>query len=103
MFSTWRYRSERRIYIPMDVDDARNKERFVWESEKAASNLAKHGVAFHDAIDVFFDAAYQLVDASVPEERREADRRPEGDGATARLRWISAADWVLHQRRNAAG
>jgi uncharacterized DUF497 family protein len=56
----------------MDVYVTRKEERFVWDSEKAATNLAKHGVSFDEAIDVFFDAAYRLVDASVPEERREA-------------------------------
>jgi uncharacterized DUF497 family protein len=56
----------------MDVYVTRKEEWFVWDSEKAASNLAKHGVSFDEAIDVFFDAAYLLVDASVSGERREA-------------------------------
>jgi uncharacterized DUF497 family protein len=62
-----------------------DKERFVWDSEKAAINLAKHGVAFDEAIDVFFDAAYRLVDASVPGERREAAI---GFGGARRLLYV---------------
>lgn len=29
---------------------------FEWDAEKAACNLAKHGVSFHDATTVFGDS-----------------------------------------------
>ena len=63
----------------MDVFVTREGDRFVWDSEKAAANLVKHGVSFNRALDVFFDPLHELLDASVPDERRAAivglDRR----------------------------
>lgn len=45
---------------------------FEWEEEKAENNLQKHGVAFEEAAEVFFDPFYQTGDASVDEnEGRE--------------------------------
>lgn len=45
---------------------------FEWDSGKAASNLAKHGVAFEEAISVFDDPLSTTVvdpDHSLHEER----------------------------------
>ena len=47
-------------------------QAFEWDTDKAASNLAKHGVTFPEACEVFFDPFFRLVDASVEEEAREA-------------------------------
>ena len=47
-------------------------QTFGWDSEKATSNLAKHGVTFPEACEVFFDPFFRLVDASVEKEAREA-------------------------------
>ena len=47
-------------------------QAFEWDTDKAASNLAKHGVTFLEACEVFFDPFFRLVDASVEEEAREA-------------------------------
>lgn len=46
--------------------------RFEWDSRKAASNLRKHGVAFEQACEVFFDPFVAVVDASTEEEDRDA-------------------------------
>lgn len=43
---------------------------FEWDSFKDKSNLAKHGISFEEAIDVFFDAAAISGDASVDDEDR---------------------------------
>ncbi len=63
----------------MDVFVTREGDRFTWDSEKAAANLAKHGVSFDRALDVFFDPLHEVKDASVPAENRLAvvgrDRR----------------------------
>ena len=56
----------------MDVFVTREDRRFVWDSEKAASNVVKHGVTFDQALAVFFDPLHELMDASVPGEAREA-------------------------------
>jgi uncharacterized protein len=47
-------------------------QRFIWNSEKAASNLKKHGVDFETACAIFFDPFVHVEDASVPEEVRDA-------------------------------
>ena len=46
--------------------------RFVWNEEKAAINLAKHGVSFEQASEVFLDPFLQIEDASVSGEARHA-------------------------------
>ena len=45
---------------------------FEWDSEKADTNLQKHGVSFRTACEVFFDPFVRIVDASDPAESREA-------------------------------
>lgn len=46
--------------------------QFVWDEAKALSNLAKHGVRFEEACEVFFDPLLRLADASDSEELRQA-------------------------------
>jgi uncharacterized DUF497 family protein len=40
---------------------------FEWDSEKAASNLDKHGVSFETACEAFFDPFVSMVDEQVVE------------------------------------
>ena len=41
---------------------------FEWDADKAAANLAKHGITFEEAATVFLDLDYLLVpDAAEPE------------------------------------
>jgi uncharacterized DUF497 family protein len=47
-------------------------QRFIWDSEKASTNLTKHGISFEDACQVFFDPFLKLEDASIPNEQRDA-------------------------------
>jgi uncharacterized protein len=56
----------------MDVVFLHLSQRFVWDSEKAASNITKHGIAFEDACQVFFDPFLKLEDASITDEQRDA-------------------------------
>ena len=45
---------------------------YVWDAEKAAANLAKHGVSFEEATTVFLDSlavTYDDPDHSVRENR----------------------------------
>jgi uncharacterized DUF497 family protein len=44
----------------------------VWDAGKAATNTAKHEVAFEKACEVFFDPFVRIEDASPEEEKREA-------------------------------
>jgi hypothetical protein len=37
---------------------------FEWDSNKARSNIEKHGVTFEEATEVFFDPFYQTGDAN---------------------------------------
>ena len=48
----------------MDVEYDLRGVAFRWNSEKARSNLEKHGVAFEQAAQVFFDPFVRYVDAS---------------------------------------
>lgn len=45
---------------------------FVWNVDKAATNLRKHGVRFEDAATVFADPLFVLVEASRNDEWRDA-------------------------------
>jgi uncharacterized protein len=62
-----------RIYVcQMDINFHCQGQPFVWDSEKASSNLAKHGVRFETACQVFFDPFLRIDDADVVEEQRNA-------------------------------
>jgi uncharacterized DUF497 family protein len=45
---------------------------FAWDSRKAKSNLAKHGVSFEEAQAVFLDEHARLIDD--PDHSREEER-----------------------------
>lgn len=44
---------------------------FQWDENKAAINVQKHGIAFEEAAEVFFDPFYQTGDASTDEGQRD--------------------------------
>jgi len=52
----------------MDVHFTYAGQRFRWDAQKATSNLAKHGVRFEQACEVFFDPFVRFVDASAEDE-----------------------------------
>jgi uncharacterized DUF497 family protein len=56
----------------MDIYFLYHSQRFMWDSEKASSNVSKHGVSFEMACQVFFDRFVRLEDAGVEEEHRDA-------------------------------
>lgn len=56
----------------MDVHFDHHGNAFVWDADKARSNLRKHGVAFEEAVAAFFDPLFVLVDASRNDEPRDA-------------------------------
>jgi hypothetical protein len=56
----------------MDVHFLFQGQLFVWDQVKACSNLAKHGVTFEAASQVFFDPFVRIYEASIDEERRDA-------------------------------
>ena len=45
---------------------------FVWDENKARSNLSRHGVSFEAATTVFFDPFLRIEDASRHGEERDA-------------------------------
>jgi uncharacterized DUF497 family protein len=45
---------------------------FVWDELKARKNLAKHEIKFEQAIEVFFDPFFRVIDASPEAESRDA-------------------------------
>ena len=55
----------------MDVYFALNGITFVWNDQKAAANLLKHGgITFPQAAEAFFDPLLVVVDASRNDEAR---------------------------------
>jgi len=46
----------------MRIDYQLHGIRLEWESEKAATNLHKHGIAFETACEVFFDPFLRMLD-----------------------------------------
>jgi len=56
----------------MDIHFELSGDSFVWDSDKAERNLAKHGVSFEEAATVFSDPLFTLVDSSRNDEARQA-------------------------------
>ena len=56
----------------MDVHFEYHGNAFVWDVDKARSNLSKHGVAFEEAATAFLDPLFVLVDAARNDEARDA-------------------------------
>lgn len=55
----------------MDVWHTHRDLRFVWDAEKAASNVRDHGISFENACEVFLDPFVRVVDASRNQEARD--------------------------------
>ena len=54
----------------MDVTHVFEGYTFVWDSEKAETNLRKHGISFEQACEVFIDDFYKMFpDIHAKEER----------------------------------
>ena len=57
----------------MDIHYELNGLRFVWNEDKAHTNIRKHdGISFEQAATVFFDPFFCLMDASRNNEARDA-------------------------------
>jgi uncharacterized DUF497 family protein len=57
--------------LSMDVLYQFGSLDFVWDVHKAAANIAKHGVRFEQACEVFFDPLVRVVDAGVADAARD--------------------------------
>ena len=57
----------------MDIYYELHNITFVWDENKARTNLIKHdGVTFEQAAEAFFDPFLKVVDASRSDEARDA-------------------------------
>ena len=57
----------------MDIHFELNGTHFVWNAKKAAGNPVKHdGITFEQAASVFFDPLFELVEAGLNDEARDA-------------------------------
>ncbi len=57
----------------MDKYHSQNGITFVWDQQKAATNIAKHdGISFEQATQAFFDPFLRVIDASQNDEARDA-------------------------------
>ena len=68
-----------------DVTFELNGELFVWNIDKAQTNLHRHGIHFEEAASIFFDPFFVLTDASRNDEARDAAI---GFGSTGRLLFV---------------
>lgn len=55
----------------MDIEYELRDTKFQWDENKAQSNIQKHGIAFEEAAEVFFDSFHQIGDASTSDEQRD--------------------------------
>ncbi len=55
----------------MDIAYRLQGVEFEWDENKARTNVQKHGIAFEEAAEVFFDPFHQRGDASTDYEQRE--------------------------------
>ncbi|HLO68023.1 MAG TPA: BrnT family toxin [Holophaga sp.] len=93
----------------MDEVFVRDGQVFEWDPAKAAGNLAKHGIAFHQAAEVFLAPFVQACDAGEGQETREGAVGLTGSwqlifvvyriGAHRTIRIISARQATQHERR----
>lgn len=56
----------------MDIRYELNGDLFIWDTAKEAKNWRKHGIRFEEAVSVFSDPMFVLVDASRDDEARDA-------------------------------
>ena len=56
----------------MDEQFVLNGIAFVWDRTKAEANLRKHGVAFEQAAEAFFDPFLCVGEAGAEDESRDA-------------------------------
>ena len=57
----------------MDVVYRLQGVEFEWDDQKAQCNIEKHGVAFEEAVEVFFDPFYQYGDATPADADEQRD------------------------------
>jgi uncharacterized DUF497 family protein len=70
----------------VDVRYELNGTAFVWDEEKARTNIATHdGITFEQAAEVFFDPFFRLVDAT---RNNEAHDTVIGFDALGRLLFV---------------
>jgi uncharacterized DUF497 family protein len=56
----------------MDARFQLNGVAFVWDAAKALRNQHKHGIAFEQAAEAFFDPFLRLVEADRNQQPRDA-------------------------------
>lgn len=56
----------------MDEHVVLNGISFVWDKAKARANLKKHGIAFEQAAEAFFDPFLRVLNASSKTQIRDA-------------------------------
>ncbi|MBY5355753.1 BrnT family toxin [Rhizobium leguminosarum] len=97
----------------LELLDASGELAFEWDSEKAASNLRKHGISFEEAVTIFQDDTLTIEDGASYDEMREISfgRLEGGLGSTVvvcvvhtdredRIRIISARKATAQERKH---
>jgi uncharacterized DUF497 family protein len=60
-----------RVEYLLELEDGRGELAFEWDSEKASSNLGKHGISFEEAVTIFQDEVLTIEDRAAYGELRE--------------------------------
>jgi uncharacterized protein len=60
-----------RVEYFLELHDDSGELAFEWDSEKASSNLKKHGISFEEAVTIFQDEVLTAEDRSAYGELRE--------------------------------
>lgn len=76
----------------MNITAELGRAKFEWDSGKNASNIAKHGVSFYDAMEVFIDRFQRFMAA----EEVDAEERRAVIGMSLSLNLLL----VVHTERN---
>lgn len=98
----------------LELEDGSGELAFEWDSQKAESNLKKHGISFEEAITIFQDEVLTTEDSSAYGELREISFGRLGGGGPGsavivcvihtdredRVRIISARKATAQERRH---
>ena len=69
-----------RVEYLLELQDGSGDLAFEWDSEKASSNIRKHGISFEEAVTIFENETMTSEDRSAHDEVREISFGRLGDG-----------------------
>jgi uncharacterized DUF497 family protein len=103
-----------RVDYLLELNDGSGELAFEWDSEKATSNVSKHGISFEEAVTIFQEDVLTVEDSAAYGELREISYgrlQSEGSGSTVvvcvvhtdrddKVRIISARKATAQERKH---